>query len=134
MHINITIPGGDELDQLLYKLANQIVELQRTVNEIKVTAAKIQMDLNLSPGAPEEATSLALSQMSDEAFDDVASKLVGSIGNEILSRLGKDLREEEPHAASIPNGRTAGAGCHRQDPAGPVRRDRCAEISEPADQ
>lgn len=80
MHINITIPGGDELDQLLYKLADQIVELQRTVSEIRATAAEIQMDLNLSPGAPETAAPL-LAPASDEDIDQVAGKLVEHIRN-----------------------------------------------------
>ena len=80
MHINITIPGGDELDQLLYKLANQIVELQNTINAIKKTSIEIQTDLNLLPGAPETAAPL-LAPASDEDIDQVAGKLVEHIRN-----------------------------------------------------
>lgn len=80
MHINITIPGGDELDQLLYKLADQIVELQNTINAIKKTSIEIQTDLNLLPGAPETAAPL-LAPASDEDIDQVAGKLVEHIRN-----------------------------------------------------
>ena len=80
MHINITIPGGDELDQLLYKLANQIAELQNTINAIKKTSIEIQTDLNLLPGAPETAAPL-LAPASDEDIDQVAGKLVEHIRN-----------------------------------------------------
>ena len=80
MHINITIPGGDELDQLLYKMAHQIVELQRTVSEIKATAADIQMDLNLSPGLPETAAQPP-TPASDADIDQVAETLVENIRN-----------------------------------------------------
>lgn len=80
MHINITIPGGDELDQLLYKLANQIAELQNTINAIKKTSIEIQTDLNLLPGAPETAAP-PLAPISDEDIDQVAGKLVEHIRN-----------------------------------------------------
>ena len=75
MHINITIPRGDELDALLYKLADQIAELQRTINAIKKTSIEIQTDLNLLPGAPEKAAQ-PLAPVSDADIDQVAGKLV----------------------------------------------------------
>lgn len=80
MHINIIVPRGDELDQLLYKLADQIVELQNTINAIKKTSIEIQTDLNLLPGAPETAAPL-LAPASDEDIDQVAGKLVEHIRN-----------------------------------------------------
>lgn len=80
MHINIIVPRGDELDQLLYKLADQIVELQNTINAIKKTSIDIQTDLNLLPGAPETAAPL-LAPASDEDIDQVAGKLVEHIRN-----------------------------------------------------
>lgn len=80
MYINIIVPRGDELDQLLYKLADQIVELQNTINAIKKTSIEIQTDLNLLPGAPETAAPL-LAPASDEDIDQVAGKLVEHIRN-----------------------------------------------------
>ena len=80
MYINIIVPRGDELDQLLYKLADQIVELQNTINAIKKTSIDIQTDLNLLPGAPETAAPL-LAPASDEDIDQVAGKLVEHIRN-----------------------------------------------------
>lgn len=80
MYINIIVPRGDELDQLLYKLADQIVELQNTINAIKKTSIEIQTDLNLLPGAPETAAPI-LAPASDEDIDQVAGKLVEHIRN-----------------------------------------------------
>lgn len=85
MHINIVVPGGDELDQLLYKLADQIVEIQRTVSEIKATAGSIQMNLNLSPGAPETVV-----PASGEDIGQVAETLVERLRDAAQGNGGED--------------------------------------------